>query len=234
MPVGDMPGWRQIFADDFTTDVPLGSFPSAVSSRWGAYPDGWKDTTGHGTYMPSKVLSVKGGMLNYGLRSENGVRLVSAPYPKIDDPITPGNGQLYGRYAVRFRADALPLYKTAWLLWPDSEVWPRDGEIDFPEGDLDGRISAFMHKQGATSGGDQDAFSTNATFPTWHTAVTEWTATSVKFILDGVVIGTSTTRIPNTPMHWVLQTETALTSQWPAESTAGNVQIDWVAVYKPA
>ena len=24
---------------------------------------------------------------------------------------------------------------------------PRDGEIDFPEGDLDGAISAFMHRQ---------------------------------------------------------------------------------------
>src|SRR5215472_1874929 len=27
MPVGDIPGWHQVFSDDFTTDVPLGSFP---------------------------------------------------------------------------------------------------------------------------------------------------------------------------------------------------------------
>jgi hypothetical protein len=35
-------------------------------------------------------------------------------------------------------------------------------------------------------------------------------------------------------MHWVLQTETGLDGIVPADSTAGNVQIDWVAVYRPA
>ncbi len=233
MPVGDIPGWRQIFADDFTTDVPVGSFPSAVSDRWGAYEDGWKDTSGHGTYMPSKVLSVSGGLLNFNIHTEAGVPMVSAPYPKINGARN-GTGQLYGRYAVRFRADALQHYKAAWLLWPDSGVWPGEGEIDFPEGDLDGKISAFMHRTGATSGGDQDYYLTDATFPTWHTAVIEWTASRVTFILDGRVLGTSTSRVPSTPMHWVLQTETALSGQVPAASTAGNVQIDWVAVYRPA
>ena len=49
---------HQVFADDFSTNVPLGSFPAAVSSSWGnSYPDGWKDTTKNGTYMPSKVVS---------------------------------------------------------------------------------------------------------------------------------------------------------------------------------
>jgi len=32
MPVGNLPGWTQIFTDDFTTNVPLGSFPEAVSA----------------------------------------------------------------------------------------------------------------------------------------------------------------------------------------------------------
>ena len=62
-------------------------------------------------------------------------------------------------------------YKTAWLLWPRSEVWPRDGEIDFPEGDLDSTIHGFVHRQGATSGSDQYAVSTSATYTSWHTAV---------------------------------------------------------------
>jgi hypothetical protein len=34
---------------------------------------------------------------------------------------------------VRFKTDSMHGYKGAWLLWPASEVWPRDGEIDFPE-----------------------------------------------------------------------------------------------------
>ena len=66
MPTGDLPGWHQIFADDFPTDVPVGGFsgcdqgtvrscsglPSAVQAKWWAYPDGWKDTSGLGVYMP--------------------------------------------------------------------------------------------------------------------------------------------------------------------------------------
>lgn len=231
MPVGNLPNFQQVFTDDFTTDVPLGSFPAAVSSRWTAYPSPWPDTSRHGVYSPLKVLSQKNGVLNMYIHTENGVHLVAAPVPKIPGGPS-GGGLLYGRYAVRFRADPLRGYKTAWLLWPDSETWPRDGEIDFPEGNLDRTIEAYMHRQGATTGGDQDAFSTSTTYSAWHTAVTEWTPTAVRFILDGVTIGTSTSRIPNTPMHWVLQTETALDGTVPADSVAGNVEIDWVAVWK--
>jgi Glycosyl hydrolases family 16 len=229
-PSGDLPGWHQIFMDNFATAVPRGSFPRSVSSRWGAYADGWHDSSGYGTYSCSKVCSVQNGVLNLYLHSENGVPLVAAPYPLI-----PGgsshNGQLYGRYAVRFKSDPVAGYKTAWLLWPDSERWPRDGEIDFPEGSLNGTFCAFMHRQGATSSVDQDAYCTSASYTSWHTAVIEWSPLNVKFILDGRTIGTSTSRIPNTPMHWVLQTET--NGARPSSNAAGNVQIDWVAVYRP-
>ena len=41
MPNGNLPGWREVFASDFTRSVPLGSFPSAVSRTWfGTYRDG--------------------------------------------------------------------------------------------------------------------------------------------------------------------------------------------------
>jgi beta-glucanase (GH16 family) len=228
MPTGDLTGWQQVFADDFTTDVPLGQFPSAVSTKWTAYADGWKDTSKNGRYSPSKVLSVGSGVLNMYLHTENGVHMVAAPQPKLNGPGRSG-GLLYGRYAVRYKADPLPGYKAAWLLWPDSNDWT-DGEIDFPEGNLDRKTYAFMHHRGTPTA--QDAFATTAGFDAWHTAVTEWTPQSVKFYLDGVLVGSTanTAMIPNTPMHWVLQTETALNSV-PADSAAGNVQVDWVAAY---
>jgi hypothetical protein len=251
MPVGDIAGWHQVFSDDFTTSVPVGGFsgctypspnvvadscsglPPAVAAKWWAYPDGWKDTSGNGTYSPSKVLSIQNGVLNYYVHTENGVHMVSAPVPRIPGGVNNG-GLQYGRYVVRFRADSLHGYKTAWLLWPDSNVWPQDGEIDFPEGNLDSTFSAFMHWMNGTSGSSQDAYPTTATYSTWHTAVIEWTPTATRFILDGNVIGTSYSNIPSTPMHWVLQTETALDGTVPSDSTAGNVQVDWVAVYTPA
>ncbi|RKH04821.1 glycosyl hydrolase family protein [Corallococcus sp. CA053C] len=232
MPVGDLTGWRQVFTDDFTTNVPMGQFPAAVSSKWGVYPDGWKDTSKNGTYSPSKVVSIQNGVLNKYLHTENGVHMIAAILPKIPGANSSG-GLPAGRYAVRFRADAVPGYKTAWMLWPDSEVWPRDGEIDFPEGDLDGTLSGFMHRQNGTSGGDQDAVSTTARFTSWHTAVIEWSPGRCRFLLDGAVILDKTSRVPSTPMHWVLQTETDLSGTAPGSTAAGNVQIDWVAVWVP-
>ena len=248
-PTGDLPGWRQVFVDDFSQDVPLGSFPAAVSSKWSAYPNTFKDTSKNGVYWPEKTVSINGGLMDMWLHTEtiNGVatHLVAAPLPKLkstDPAVTSWTGssgtaytaQTYGRYAVRFRADPLPQYKTAWLLWPKSGIWPGDGEIDFPEGNLNSTICAFMHRQNGTSGSDQDGACSGATYPTWHTAVIEWTPTICRFILDGKVILAPTSRIPSNPMRWVLQTETALSGGPPADSTAGHVQVDWVAAYAPA
>jgi hypothetical protein len=122
--------------------------------------------------------------------------------------------------------------RTAWLLWPDGPNggdWT-NGEIDFPEGNLNGTIQAFMHHHRGNPQA-QEAYSTNVTYNAWHTAVIEWTPTNVRFILDGVTIGndTLTQYLPNTPMHWVLQTET--TQSGPTNAAVGNVQIDWVSIW---
>ncbi|MHB1846013.1 MAG: glycoside hydrolase family 16 protein [Deltaproteobacteria bacterium] len=233
------PGWRQIFFDDFNTDVPVGSFPGTVyGATWTVYPDGWPDTAaqqegGQGEYYPSTVLSVAGGCLNMYLHTANGIHMVAAPLPTLPaaDVTGSGGGQTYGRYTVRFRADPLVGYKTAWLLWPDSEIWPADGEIDFPEGNLEGTISANAHY--ASSAGGQDSFQTTATYPPWHIATTEWLPSGVTFILDGAVVGVSTTDVPPDPMHYVLQTETCIGNCQPLDSVEGNVQVDWVAIYAP-
>jgi hypothetical protein len=231
MPVGDLPGWHQVFADNFSTPVPLGQFPGAVSSKWDDYDD-HVDTSGHGTYTPSQVVSISGGVMNLYLHSSGGRALVAAPVPQFHTP--DGHlGLLYGRVAVRFRADAVPGYKTAWLLWPDDENWS-DGEIDFPEGNLTDGINAYMHYRGNPH--NQDAYEPLVPYTAWHTAVLEWTAQAVTFTLDGKVIGRSTdpSVIPRTPMYWVLQTETMLDAPAPPLSAAGNVQVDWVTAYAQA
>lgn len=249
MPSGNLPGWRQVFSDNFTTSVPVGRFagcvstprlmhasckrlPAAVRSKLWAYPDGWSDTSGHGRYMPSQVLSIRHGMLQYDLHTSGGTHMVAAVVPKIPGGAD-GSGLQYGAYAIRFRANPIPGYKTAFLLWPDSGVWPADGEIDFPEGNLNSTMGAYMHQQGGTSGASQDAYSTTATYTSWHTAVIEWTSHLCRFILDGQVVGTSYSLIPNTPMHWVLQAETALSGGAPASNVAGHLYVAWIAAYAP-
>ncbi|WP_203834318.1 glycoside hydrolase family 16 protein [Winogradskya humida] len=229
MPVGDVPGWRQIFKDDFTSDVPLGQFPAAQPWKWSAYDEGWRDTSRNGTYSPARVVSVKNSIMDLYVRTEQNVHLVAAPLPRIYGPGTQG-GLIYGRYAVRFRADPTPGFKMAWLLWPDSEKWT-DGEIDFPEGELTGEIEAFLHHKGAPT--TQEAFKSGSGFNEWHTAVIEWTPTEVRFLLDGKLLGVVTDRniIPDHPMHWVLQTETALDGRRPASQAKGHIQIDWITAY---
>jgi hypothetical protein len=242
VPTGDLPGWKQEFKDGFGRDVPVGGYESNQDcpgssypdTKWCPYPDGWTDTSGNGRYSPSRVMSNAGGNLRLHLHTTpDGVHRVAAPQPMFPGVSPFWHGRLYGRFAVRFRADPLHCYHTAWLLWPDSGVWPRDGEIDFPEGDLDERIAGFVHHQNGTSGHDQYGVATSTTYTNWHRAGIIWEPGKVRFYLDGVKIGQTTERVPNTPMHWVLQTETSYDCE-PADATQGNVLIDWVSVYKPA
>jgi hypothetical protein len=248
MPTGDIPGWHQIFADDFPTDVPVGGFsgcdqgtvrtcsglPSAVEAKWWAYPDGWKDTSGQGVYMPSRTMSIADGMMHLHMYTAGGTTMVAAPVPKIPDPVGSEGGQLYGRYAIRWMVKApTDSFKLAWLLWPDSEKFPADGEIDFPEGQINGDITAYMHRQNATADNDQNEFDSPVPISSgWHTSVVEWTASTCTFILDGSVIGTATSRIPNTPMHWILQSET-VPDRVTNGSVAADIYIAWAAVYRP-
>jgi hypothetical protein len=112
--------------------------------------------------MPPKVVSIGNGVMNIHLRTEHGVHMVAALVPAI--PGVPGKrgGLLYGRCVVRFRAESG--YKTALLFWPDSQTWPRDGEIDVPDGDLTGMILAFVHRQGAVWSSGQAGFSPNVPY----------------------------------------------------------------------
>ena len=239
---GDLPGWKQVFVEDFSAgDVPLGSFPGPLySARWSAgYKDGTPDTAGQKNggktgYYPSKVLSVRNGTLDWYLHSENGITMGAAPTPRIPNASSNpprANSLLHGRYSVRYRADALPGFKTAWLLWPDSGVWPRDGEVDFPEGDLAKIIYGAVHYD--RNGADAfEKFDSDQSVTSWHVATMEWSPGRVEFFLDGRSLGVST-KAPTTPMHLILQTESCLTG-CPAPTTQGHVSLDWISIWVPA
>jgi hypothetical protein len=240
MPVGDLPGWQQIFADDFTKDAALGSFNTVYGSKWRSYigPDtaGKIHPSKQSEYNTTKVVSVHGGVVDKYLHTEFDQNGYNGPgYYMMSAGLLPKiPGQLHGRYTVRLRADGVDGYKVAWLLWPDSGVWPRDGEIDFAETSLVDPLKAFIHRQDATVGSDQTACKTSpGTYLTngWHTVTLEW-STTTKLYVDGVLECSTSDRVPNTPMHLVLQTESELFSARTAAS--GHLYLDWVAVYKPA
>lgn len=247
VPQSDLTGWRMIFNDGFDTNVPLGQFP-VPGGKWGAYPNTYKDTSKNGTYDPQKTISVANSVMNIHMFTDStGVVRVAAPVPYIQPPVQEKwPGQLYGRYSVMARfPDLMPGFKVAWLLWPDvgtnttgsPDGIGGNGEIDFPEHGLGQQThtQGFMHKQNATVGNDQYATGNIAVATNgWHEYTIEWSANLCRFLIDGVVKGSSTDRVPKTQMHWVIQCETQLSGGKPLPNVQGDIEIDWVAIWAKA
>ena len=242
MPVGNRPGWTQVVAQDFTQAVPVGGFTAAQNgslttagssgySRYEnsltTYPDGWSDP-GSMRY-PSKVLSVENGYLNFDLHTET-INGTPQALSAVVNPLLTNRsqGQTYGRYVTRFRADAVAGWGAVFLLWPTSNVWPLNGEMDFPEGDLAEPMGAFFHH--ANADGSKESFAINGGWSAWHTATIEWTPGLIKFWMDGVLVGSSTTDVPSQPMNYLLQSGSSTGTQ-PAANRSADIQVDWVAEY---
>ncbi|MBY4127648.1 ricin-type beta-trefoil lectin domain protein [Rhodococcus fascians] len=238
-PSGDLPGWKQIFVDEFTTPSATGSWSNqcdpakivhtgAEGQRWRTYPSCYPDTYDKRPYRPDAVLSTSDGALRYHLGQVDGI-----PAGASISPIIAGDSQYqtYGRYTARFKVDSPDLseYYAAWLLWPQSENWPYDGELDFPEGALSGNVGGFHHYSGEGSCADgckEPATDIGALFTDWHTYTMEWSPGRVRYILDDTVVLDSTDFVPSTPMRWELQTETKGDG-----ANEGNLVLDWVSVY---
>jgi hypothetical protein len=236
MPVGNLPGWTQTAVQDFSKPAALGQVGTVYGADMRGY-SGFPDTSKHGTYTPDSVLSVSNGVLDYYLHTEGGV-------PRVATPIPFGYaGQTYGRYSVRFRSEYLPGYKIAFLLWPSSDNW-NEGEIDWPEGSLNGKMSPASAIKGSLDSTWNMSFdavsprSWSATdSSTWHVATTEWTPGKVKWFWDGVLVAQTSIAagVPSTNFRWTLQAETDIGAPAPAASTAGHLQVDWAVqyAYKP-
>ncbi len=234
MPADELSGWTPIFSEDFDTPAPLGTFLTKYAATFTAYPYPWTDTSrtlrsDPGYYYPEKTLSVANGVMDAWLHYDTELKrfLVAAPEPKLPK-------MLYGRFAFKLRAVKAPGYKIAPMLWPDSDRHPDDGEINMPEGDLNGRqFGAYSHH--AVPAGTRrqvDGFPTGVNGQEWHVYETAWSPGKVEFFVDGKLIGTSTTAVPNTPMRWVLQFETHINKKPPATNAESHVLVDWMKVWK--
>lgn len=256
LPTADLPGWDHIWGEDFNTDVPLGSFPGTVyGPKIRVYPNFYYDTSNNiaarkdngtsGQYNAATVCSVKDSVLTKHLHTVGKRPQVAALLPYFGGA-GKWPGQLYGRYAIRMRVPApIPGYKIAWLTWPDSgtntsgspDGTGGNGEIDFPENNLRAlaATAGYMHRQNATQGNDQYA---TGNIPVdmreWHTYVIEWSPNLCRFLLDGREVGKTTERVPKTAMHWVIQTETEISSTPPAVDVTGDLLIDWASIWKYA
>jgi hypothetical protein len=222
MPVGDLPGWHQVLAQDFTATTPVGGFPGPYAGKWMSY-DGFTDTSGVGFYDQS-IISAHDSSLDLYLHTQDGRPLGAAPIPLVNGQ---WGGQKYGMFSVRMKSDSLHNFGAAFLLWPDSNDW-NDGEIDFPEVPLDGTVSGFNHCPGNPQQNCMAA-NTDVNVTQWHVYTIKWTPSELSFLIDGKVVGSTTKNIPQAAMHWVGQVGT--NGVKPASSVNGHLLIDWMAIY---
>lgn len=177
-------------------------------------------------------MSEHDGLLDVWIHSEGGTRYVAAPVSRL-------GGTLGARISVCMRADAIPGYKIAFLLWPTQGVGNTLGEIDFPEGRLtQSSAYAFMHyAPKPTTNPKQDAYDSGASLQQWHVYTVEWNPLAaqpyVDFSVDGSRIGRSVSHIPVVPMFYVMQIETQLGSDPLPPAAEGHVLIDWLTIDVP-
>lgn len=159
-------GWGPLaFADDFT-----GS--RLDPSKWSVYDS----PRGTPPRDPSRV-TVDGGELKITGGAGADGRDVSGGLS--------GNVNLkYAHVDVCFRVDRGAGYSAIVLLWPQSEKWPDDGEIDIAEVNRGARqyANSFVHNH---PNNDRLGKSTRADYTQWHVVSADWTPDHVTFYLDG-------------------------------------------------
>jgi hypothetical protein len=238
MPATAPAGWQRVVSDTFSENIPLGQWGrdggawEQPGGHWRARPDGWKDSSRRGTYSSPKTTSQHDSLMDIWVHSEGVTRYVAAPISLVGDTL----GQ---RISICMRADVIPGYKLAFLLWPSQGSGNERGEIDFPEGKLNGGSAtarAFMHYDPRPSSGrEQDAYDTGVALQGWHTYTVAWRPQSgtTEFFVDGRLFGRSTQYVPRGPMHYIMQVETYMAGQVLPPPASGHVLVDWVTIEVP-
>lgn len=141
----------------------------------------------------------------------------------------------YGSYEVRVRCENDPsgIMSGVLLTWPQSEIWPQDGENDFYETGTGQRTSTsgwntYIHY--GTVGSDQDYYHhANVDAKAWHIVAMDWTASTIKIYDDGVLMWTdsNTGHIPDGNHHLCIQYDAFGTYV----SAASKLEVDWVKIY---
>lgn len=214
--------WRQVGGDEFDGT-------RVDRSTWTLYhsPGGF----GHGLRRPS-AISMGDGLLTVTARPR-------AAGGGVSGGMAMHEGRLYGRWEFRARTDVGTGFSPAILLWPDSERFPEDGELDMmeiPYGDRSA-ATAFIHH-----GAENHILSTETPgdFTQWHTFALEWLPDRVTWYVDGAKKWevTDPRVIPTTPMHLCIQLDQGPAANWipgPDASTPDEVrlQVDWARVHEP-
>lgn len=235
------------------SSVPATTQPKAASTTipGSLNSEGWTLIDSQ-TFTGSRVNEAVWGIYEGAGTDGVGVRRRSAVNVANGELTITGSGQTvgglaqtktvrtYGRWVIRAKLDKGKGYGSAILLWPASEHWPEDGEIDIAE-TVDGNRA---HASSTVHYGDdnqQQAHDVAGDFSQWHTYAVDWLPNHITFYVDGRAHFTVTdpAAIPRNRMFLALQLDTGVCgSNWigcPDVSTppAVSLHVSSVQVYAP-
>lgn len=225
MPMGDIPGWKQTFADDFKG--------GNLADRWHIYngqpggdPGGW--------FSPSHVSQSDGMLVITGSREDTPNGNIYATGGISNSKVFK---QTYGRFEYRFRMDEGYGINFVMLLWPSDDKWPPEIDVAEDTGLSRNLILATLH-YGENNTTIIRSAEGLADFTTWHTAGVEWRPGSLTFYLDGKQWATiDSPEVPDTPMSMTVQSQAwpcgHSFSDCPNATTPArvNFEVDWVVAY---
>jgi hypothetical protein len=243
--------WKLKWQANFSEPAKLGSFsgcnnydrtpeafcsglPADLQSQWWAYPYPWEDSAieAHkpigGYYDPAGTVWISGGAMHIRMYRTTGSIHSAAVLPKA------AIGMVYGKYVETFSVspDSADGYRSSHMLWPTDNLPAVGDEVDFPEGEWDSTFCVHVHSLLENDGRAVSNFCPNIGWAGWNTTEIDWSPGSLKFYLDGKLIGSLTGKwVPNTPMSWILQNESALYGPEAAENSSAQLNISSLAVY---
>ncbi|MGD0700430.1 MAG: family 16 glycosylhydrolase [Trebonia sp.] len=219
---------------------------AAAAIKWGApvFVDNFNGTTLGKSWSVYNSPTANPRRTPDSVRVRGGYLQLTGHYEKrygyVGGGISDDTDRLYGRWEVRFRADAGVGYDPIVLLWPKGK-WPDDGEIDLAEVPYPQRNEAgeYLHL------GKENRFIGKlipkpVNFTKWHTIAVDWLPDHITFWLDGKALWTvkratgDANYVPSTPFHLALQNDEGCDGGCkPGKGTPAQVimDVDWVKVY---
>ncbi|MFD0481199.1 family 16 glycosylhydrolase [Kineococcus sp. GCM10028916] len=218
-------GWQRTYVDDFSGALDTGDW-----SRYEGRAAGDPSTT-----WQREQVSVSDGKLV--LRSQK----TSAGWRSGGVSNARAGSQRYGKWLIRFRADAGDGLGYVFLLYPQGGGWPP--EVDIAEnggGDKRDVLGALHYDDAQGTHQRVHKRLSGVDFTQWHTVGVETSPGKIVWTLDGRAWATAwTSGVPDESMWLGLQsmveTRCSGTARLCVNSStprSADVEVDWVARYK--
>lgn len=217
--------WKRVFADDFNGDT-------LNASNWSRY-EGQPRGKDNAKWRRSNTF-VQDGSLVLRSNYENGTWYSGGTSNARSGAMT------YGKWVVRFKADAADGLGYVFLLYPQGGGWPP--EVDFAE-DSGGDRQELMATTHWSPQNKQAHSYLKKDFTQWHTVGVTIEPNLIQYTIDGKVWATYTGEgVPNQPMWLGMQAHhsdcntkyegSCSNIESGATPTQSDIEIDWVARYE--